>query len=83
MPPPRHRGGGAPCDALSRHLYGRDRLGGDAFLPAGKAHAFGGGGFDADPAGRDAEDFGDAGDHLRTVRADLGALADDGEIEMD
>ena len=56
----------APCDGLGRQ----------AFAPAGIAHAFGGGGLDADAIDIEGKDFRDPRPHGFAVRADLGPLAD-------
>src|ERR1700722_2163373 len=62
--------------------HGCGGLGGDAFAAAGKAKTFGGGSLHADAIGRDLQYLGDFRLHGVAVRADLGPLADDGEVDM-
>src|SRR5271156_5575438 len=62
--------------------HGGGSLCGNAFAPAGEAEPFGRGRLDADLVGPEASDLGDARDHRRTMRADLGALAGNRDVEM-
>src|SRR5262249_42664447 len=56
--------------------------GGETLTPAGEAELFAGGRLDADPVDRDAGDLGGARPHRVAMRAELGGLAHDGEVEM-
>ena len=58
------------------------RLGGEAFAPSGEAHAFGGGGFDADAVHAEIQYLRDARAHRLAVGTNLGPLADQGDVAM-
>ena len=61
----------------------RDGVRAHALPFAFKAHAFGGGGFDGYAIDLKAAGAGDIYAHLRDVRGKLGALADDGRIDIE
>src|SRR5690349_21354675 len=65
-----------------RQTCGDNRLSGNAFAAAGKAKAFGGGGFDADALWRELQNVSDTLTHGFAVRADLGRFADECDIDM-
>src|SRR3546814_4025245 len=75
---------GRPATASTdgRQPNGRDRLRRDALAAAGEAQALGRGGLDADTGGRDRQQVGDPRRHSVTVRADLRAFAEDGQVDM-
>ena len=60
-----------------------DRLGGQTFATAGKTHLFGGRRLNADAVDIDADNLGDTGAHGFAVRLDLGAFADQGNVDID
>src|SRR5712671_1102939 len=61
--------------------YRGDGLRGDAFAAAGEAEPLGRRRLDADPVGRDFQDFGDPLDHAVAIWRDLRPLADDRHVD--
>lgn len=61
----------------------RHRVGGHAFLPAGRPQPFVGRGLDADPIGGDGEAFRQIRPHLRNVGAEFGPLRHHNQIHVD
>ncbi len=57
-------------------------MGTDAFFPSLKAEMFGGGGFDRDGTGVDAEDVGDSLPHLRDIGTHFGALGYNDAVDI-
>lgn len=74
---------GSGCGGLVAGLEKEDRgVGADAFLSAFEAEMFGGGGFDGDASGVDAEDGGNGVAHLRDVGSYFGLLGDDNAVNV-
>src|SRR6202048_4424267 len=71
-----------PTFVIPRQADGGARDGGDAFLTAGEAEPFAGGGFHRDPRQAEPGDLGDPRAHGVAVRADFGPFANQGYIEM-
>ena len=71
-----------PKTGLGGQLYGGDGLGGETFTATCEAHGFCGGGFDTDCVEGKLQDFGQTGAHGLAVGFHLGALADQGDIDV-
>src|SRR6202035_4022486 len=72
----------APTFVVPRKADGGARGGGDAFLAAGEAEPFAGGRLDGDARDVDPGDLGDARAHGVAQWPDLGALADQRDLEI-
>ena len=70
------------CLFISANFHQAHGLGTDAFLPAFKGQALGGGGLDVNPAGWQTQSVGHILPHLRDVVEQLGPLGDNGDVRI-